>query len=351
MRARVWTTSSHDAMWSGESELVDGTPARSRRCARFGAVSAAHATGVASERLLHGVGGVPEPRRRLVAATPVATRLSRRAARSRPTAVYSTTTSTSHRTTVSGSDFTMNAAISTAGMPPSSRPSDARRSKLRSRTNRALADRHEERARAHHDRERGRRVHAEHVDHDHARRVETDAERHQRAEHEVAGEADGELGAGELEQRAAGGIAARERHDERSRRTRAARCPSPTECAAAATARRPRRRPTRPSTAATISRMSVFGSTGTIVVKMNACAMVGSVCPTLSVPGIRSIVDGLAEVHERAAPPTDDATMVEHEPRSRGRRSVGRSAIATAAIATSRDGAEDDRTTFASGRP
>ena len=52
------------------------------------------------------------------------------------------------------------------------------------------ADRHQERARAHHDRERRRRVHPEQADQDHARRVEADAERHQRAEQEVAGDGD-----------------------------------------------------------------------------------------------------------------------------------------------------------------
>ena len=57
------------------------------------------------------------------------------------------------------------------------------------------ADGHQERARAHHDRECRRRVHAEQADQDHARRVEPDAERHQRAEHEVAGKRQRQLGA------------------------------------------------------------------------------------------------------------------------------------------------------------
>ena len=67
------------------------------------------------------------------------------------------------------------------------------------------ADRHQERARAHHDRKRGRRRHPQQVDQDHARRVEADPEHHQRAEGEVSGQPDAELRAGEAERIAAGG--------------------------------------------------------------------------------------------------------------------------------------------------
>ena len=82
------------------------------------------------------------------------------------------------------SDFTMKAAMSTAGIPPTSRPKSPPIEALLSDEARA-GDRHEEGAGPHHDRERRRRVHAEEADEDHARRVEADAERHQRAEEEV----------------------------------------------------------------------------------------------------------------------------------------------------------------------
>jgi hypothetical protein len=51
-----------------------------------------------------------------------------RAARNMATAVYSTTATTSQRSHSSGSCFTMKAAMSTPGMPPSARPSAARAS-------------------------------------------------------------------------------------------------------------------------------------------------------------------------------------------------------------------------------
>src|SRR5258705_12662758 len=50
-------------------------------------------------------------------------------------AVYTTTITTSHRTYESGSERTMSAAIRTAGMPPSARPTAARRSYFSLRMN------------------------------------------------------------------------------------------------------------------------------------------------------------------------------------------------------------------------
>ncbi len=55
------------------------------------------------------------------------------------------------------------------------------------------AHRHQERTGAHHDRVRRRGVHAEQADEDHARRIEADAERHQRSKHEVDRQGDREF--------------------------------------------------------------------------------------------------------------------------------------------------------------
>src|SRR5205814_59086 len=46
--------------------------------------------------------------------------------------------------------------------------------------------RHQKRARAHHDRERGALAHAEKADQDHTRRVQSDAQRHQCSQEEIA---------------------------------------------------------------------------------------------------------------------------------------------------------------------
>ena len=59
-------------------------------------------------------------------------------------AAYDTTATTSHRNHSNGSCFTMNAAISTPGMPPSARPSAARTSYRCAAMNLKAGDRHEE---------------------------------------------------------------------------------------------------------------------------------------------------------------------------------------------------------------
>ena len=67
------------------------------------------------------------------------------------------------------------------------------------------ADRHQEGAGAHHDRERRLLAHPEQAHEDHARRVEPDAEGHERAEREVAGDRDRQLHAADADLVAAGG--------------------------------------------------------------------------------------------------------------------------------------------------
>ena len=77
----------------------------------------------------------------------------------------------------------------TAGTPPRREAEVAAQAVALVRMNFRLADGHEERAGAHHDRERGLRVHAEQAHHDQAGAVEADAHLHERAQHEVADEA------------------------------------------------------------------------------------------------------------------------------------------------------------------
>ena len=105
--------------------------------------------------------------------------------------------------------------------------------------------------------------HAEQADQDHARRVEADAERHQRAEHEVADDADDEHRASEAERVAAAGQhvqRATDMHDDRARRPAAQRpCRSaPSRAASRATTPAPSHAP---STAAAIIATSVVTST------------------------------------------------------------------------------------------
>ena len=102
-----------------------------------------------------------------------------------------------------------------------------------------------------------RRVHAEQADQDHARRVEPDAERHQRAEHEVAGDADAEQRAVQAERVAAGREQAEQpsASDQRGGRQQrhahadldVAPRPAPRRCRRRATRRPPTPRSARPA--------------------------------------------------------------------------------------------------------
>ena len=74
--------------------------------------------------------------------------------------------------------------------------------------------RHQERARTHHDRKRRARIHAEQADHDQARRIQTNADRHQCTETEVDHDREYEQSAGQPERRAAGGHELEVRHQE-----------------------------------------------------------------------------------------------------------------------------------------
>ena len=70
-------------------------------------------------------------------------------------------------------------------------------------------------------------THPEQADQDHARRVQADAERHQRAEAEVAGDGDGELHAADADLVAPGREQAQLPHQHEARPQRAAPKPMP----------------------------------------------------------------------------------------------------------------------------
>ena len=119
-------------------------------------------------------------------------------------------------------------------------------------------------------------------------RVQADAERHQRAEHEVDRDA---------RRRASGPRVAEPRRRWAADRGSSARTepqppPAPRPCRAespdVATSRQFPRRATRRLQTAAIIETSVAGPTLTTPMKISPCATVGSVWPTFSVPGIVS---------------------------------------------------------------